>query len=136
MKVINIVQRKIMIYGNNELVELVKKAKTKRDLVRVAMRYVLEKHDFTCALCGNEAVDAHHVFGRGAFYFCNVETIIPLCRDCHILAEKNSIEVEDKIKDWLGESTYNYYKKYEHVAFPFNFKNEKELLIKAIKRGQ
>ena len=45
-------------------------------------------HDYiACEYCGKEAVDIHHIDGRGKEKDI-IENLIALCRDCHIKAHE------------------------------------------------
>ena len=64
-------------------------------------RLYLELHGLTiadwiqCAIpnCGQEAVDLHHVLGRGK-YLNDPTTLLPLCRSCHIKAHSGKLSKE------------------------------------------
>ena len=57
---------------------------------------VFKRDNFTCVMCSNPAVDAHHIISRDLFpdggY--NVNNGVSLCAECHILAEKGEITPE------------------------------------------
>ena len=50
-----------------------------------------------CELCGNRAVDIHHIFGRTGDLLCDINNLIALCRECHNLAHAEKI-TEEQLK--------------------------------------
>ena len=51
-----------------------------------------------CPVCGKEAVDVHHIYGRVGDLLMDTSKMIHLCRDCHTKAHANEISKEQLIK--------------------------------------
>lgn len=54
-------------------------------------------HDhISCEVCGNKAVDIHHINGRWHKENSNdIDNLIALCRKCHVLAHSNELTKGD-----------------------------------------
>ena len=64
---------------------------------------VFKRDNHKCVLCGEPAVDAHHIFDRklfkdGGYYLSNGSSV---CSNCHYECEKTTVSVE-QIRDACG----------------------------------
>jgi hypothetical protein len=58
---------------------------------------VFKRDNYKCVMCGEPAVDAHHILDRklfkdGGYYLSNGSSV---CSDCHYKCEKTTISVEE-----------------------------------------
>lgn len=124
-----------MRYGTGELTNMAKMAKTKRELCNVAMLFALERSDFICAFGNHPAVEAHHVFGRGALFYADPDWMLPLCRKRHTLAEQGDVETLTMIKHYYGEELYDYMARRKKAYCKWNFLQAQEDLIRKIEKS-
>lgn len=64
---------------------------------------VFKRDGYRCVVCGNQAVDAHHImerrlFSDGGYYLDNGASV---CGQCHIKCEKTNISVE-QLREKIG----------------------------------
>lgn len=98
---------------------------------------VFERDNHKCVNCGDKAVDAHHIlerrlFDRGGYH---VDNGASLCSQCHLLAEKTDLSVEDLrekckiLKPFLPEHLYqdNIYDKWGNIILHNGSRTKGEL---------